>query len=341
MGLLLFKGVSMILIAGDVGGTKTRLSLYERGADGSLTRKVVQKFDSKSASTLEEIMNSFIDTQGVRGQVGGACIGIPGPVVHGTVKATNLPWFLSEVQIAERCDIPKVRLVNDLVATIAAVPSFSKDDLVTLHPGKPDREKQVFAILAPGTGLGQGFMVVAPDGTFVPLASEGGHVEFAPKNDLEFDLLKYMQRKLKKRVSIERVLCGPGLVNIYTFLKDLGYNDEPPELVAEMSKEDAAAVIAQHGMKGGYEICVKALDMFVSLLGSQAGDVVLSYLATGGMYLGGGIPPKILEKLQAGLTVDAYLKKGRLSPLVEATPLHVIKDDHAALLGAATIASRL
>ena len=231
--------------------------------------------------------------------------------------------------------------MNDLSSTIAAVPSFLPEDLVTLHPGHTDREKHVFAILAPGTGLGQAYMPVTDEGTYYPLPSEGGHVEFAPKTDLEFDLLKYMQRKLKKRVSIERVLCGPGLVNIYNFLKDLGYNDEPPELKEEISTHDAAAVIATTGIEGSYEICVKALDMFATLLGSQAGDLVLSYLATGGLYLGGGIPPKILPKLQEGGVVEAYLKKGRLSPLVEATPLYVIKDDHAALLGAATMASRL
>ncbi len=330
-----------MILAGDVGGTKTRLSIYEKTPIGALQRKIVERFDSKSASTLEEIIHVFLERHGLKGTVQSACLGIPGPVVGGTVKATNLPWFLSESQVSVRVGIPKVKLVNDLVATISAVPSFKEEDLVILHPGKSEREKNVFAILAPGTGLGQGYLHVSEKGEYFPLASEGGHVEFAPKTDLEFDLLKYMQRKLKKRVSIERVLCGPGLVNIYTFLKDLGYNDEPPELQKEIAVHDAAAVITSRGMAGEFEICVKALDIFASLLGSQAGDVVLSYLATGGMYLGGGIPPKILPKLLEGGLVEAYLKKGRMSPLVESTPLCVVKDDHAALLGAATIASRL
>ena len=330
-----------MILAGDVGGTKIRLALYELNSNGSFNRLVVEKYESKTAPSLESVITTFLEKNQVTGKVDRACFGIPGPVVGGVVRVTNLPWVLSEAQISKAVAIKRVKFVNDLVATIAAVPSFSPEDLVVLHPGQPDRDKSVFAILAPGTGLGQGFMHVSEDGHYFPLPSEGGHVEFAPKTDLEFDLLKYMQRKLKKRVSIERVLCGPGLVNIYTFLKDLGYNDEPPELKSEIAVHDAAAVIARTGMTGEYEICVKALDMFASLLGSQAGDLVLSYLSTGGMYLGGGIPPKILTKLQEGGLMEAYLKKGRLSPLVEATPLYVIKDDHAAILGSATIASRL
>jgi len=328
-----------MILAGDVGGTKTRLALYEIES-GKPKRLLVEKFESKGAKSLEDIVAQFLSAQKVEGKVKSACLGIPGPVVKGTVQLTNLPWFINEKKMSEQLKIPTVKLVNDLVATIAAVPSFTQDDLVTLHPGKPDREKSAYAILAPGTGLGQGFMVMTEDGKLHPYASEGGHVEFAPKSDLEFDLLKYMQRKLKKRVSIERVLCGPGIVNIYSFLKDLGYNDEPPELKEEIAVADAAAVIARTGIAGEFEICVKALDMFSTLLGSQAGDVVLSFLATGGMYLGGGIPPKILPKLQDGGLVEAYLKKGRMSPLVDSTPLYVIKDDHAALLGGATIAAR-
>jgi glucokinase len=332
----------MLILAGDVGGTKTRLGIYDYSGNAQFKRTVVERFESTATASFEEIALTFLKKNGLAGKdIAACCFGVPGPVVNGTVKLTNLPWVLDEKKIASTLGIAKTFLANDLEATISAAPTFCPEDLVVLHPGKEDRNKNVFAILAPGTGLGQGYLIKTRDNRYHAFPSEGGHVEFAPKTELEFDLLKHMQRKLKKRVSIERVLCGPGLVNIYTFLRDHGYNDEPPELKQELSAKDAAAAIAKSGLAGEYEICVKALDMFASLLGSQAGDVVLSYLSTGGMYLGGGIPPKILPKLLEGGLVEAYLKKGRLSPLVEATPLYVIKDDHAALLGAATLAASL
>jgi glucokinase len=167
-------------------------------------------------------------------------------------------------------------------------------------------------------------------------------VEFAPKDELEFELLKYLKEKLRKRVSVERVLSGPGIMNIYSFLRDRSYGDEPKELRDEIAAAPVpAAVVSGHGLSGKYPICSRALDIFARVLGSQAGDVVLTYLSTGGVYLGGGIPPKVAAKLQAGGTVAAYFQKGRLSPLVEMTPLHIIKNDRAALLGAAAIAASL
>ncbi len=334
-----------MLLAGDIGGTKTRLALYEISGSGStksLKRLVVEKFDSKSASNFESIVSAFLNSQNAMGKVEAACVGVAGPVSGGTVKATNLPWFLHDKQLSSELKIGQFKLVNDLVATIASVPNLASSDLVTLHAGKPERETNVVAMVAPGTGLGQGYMYRDERGHWHPLPSEGGHVEFAPKDDLEFDLLKYMQRRLKKRVSVERVLSGPGLVNIYAFLKDLGYSTEPVELRQELADAaDPAAIIAQRGISGEFEICVRSLDIFCGLLGSHAGDAVLTYLSTGGLYLGGGIPPKIVSHLEKGVTVSSYLKKGRMSVLVEATPLCVIKDDHAALLGAATIASQL
>jgi glucokinase len=235
-----------------------------------------------------------------------------------------------------------VRLVNDHAATAAALPLLKSEDLITLHPGREERERRVFAVLAPGTGLGQAYSVRDADGRFHAFPSEGGHVEFAPKDALEFDLLKYLQEKLHKRVSIERVLSGPGIMNIYSFLRDRSRCEEPEALRAEIAAAPTpAAVVSGHGLSGKYSICSMALDIFARLLGSQAGDVVLTYLSTGGLFLGGGIPPKVAAKLQEGGTVEAFLKKGRLSPLVEMTPLHVIKNDRAAMLGAAAIAASL
>jgi glucokinase len=335
----------MTILAGDVGGTKTRLALYEPTAPGDRQVReplVVANFDSTSAPSLEQIVQGFLERNHAAGRIEAACIGVPGPVVRGTVHATNLPWVLAERAFSENLGIPKVRLVNDHAATAAALPLLGPEDLITLHPGREDRERRVFAVLAPGTGLGQAYLVLGPDGRYYPFPSEGGHVEFAPKDDLEFQLLGYLKDKLDKRVSIERVLSGPGIMNIYSFLRDRSYCNEPEPLRTEIAAAATpAAVVTDHGMGGTYPICVKALDVFARLLGSQAGDVVLTYLSTGGLFLGGGIPPKVAGKLKEGGTVEAYLQKGRLSPLVEMTPLQVIKDDQVGLLGAAAIAAGL
>jgi glucokinase len=335
----------MVILAGDVGGTKTRLALYDRGDTANrqtLERRVVADFDSRNAPSLEEIVRGFLAGNDTAGRVEAACLGIPGPVVGGSVRATNLPWIIDEKAFGDNLGIQKVRLVNDHAATAAALPLLGPEDLITLHPGREDRERRVFAVLAPGTGLGQAYSVLSTDGRHHPFPSEGGHVEFAPKDEIEFDLLKYLKDKLRKRVSIERVLSGPGILNIYSFLRDRSHCKEPEALRAEIvAAPIPAAVITAHGLRGTYPICIRALDIFARLLGSQAGDVALTYLCTGGLFLAGGIPPKVAGKLQEGGTVEAYLQKGRMSPLVEMTPLHVIKDDRAALLGAAAIAAEL
>jgi glucokinase len=335
----------MTILAGDVGGTKTRLVLCERTEPRTrhtLDDRSVAEFDSNSAPSLEEIVREFLGRHNAAGRIEAACIGVPGPVVGGSVRATNLPWVIEEKAFGEKLGIKKVRLVNDHAATAAALPLLEPEDLITLHPGREDREHRVFAILAPGTGLGQAYSVLGADGRHHPFPSEGGHVEFAPKDELEFDLLKYLQEKLRKRVSIERVLSGPGIMNIYTFLRDRSYCDEPEPLRTEIAAAPTpAAVVTDHGLKGTHPICVQTLGIFARLLGSQAGDVVLTYLSTGGLFLGGGIPSKVAAKLQEGGTVEAYLRKGRLSPLVEMTPLHIIKNNRAAMLGAAAIAASL
>jgi len=335
----------MAILTGDAGGTRTRLALHE--PQGMTHRRaldpiVMEVLESASAPSLEEIVRGFLERNPIKGRIEAACIGVPGPVLEGSVRATNLPWLIDEKLFGERLGIPKVRLVNDHAATAAALPLLAPDDLITLHAGRAERECRIFAILAPGTGLGQAYSVLGNDGRHHPFPSEGGHVEFAPKDELEFELLKYLKEKLRKRVSVERVLSGPGIMNIYSFLRDRSYGDEPKELRDEIAAAPVpAAVVSGHGLSGKYPICSRALDIFARVLGSQAGDVVLTYLSTGGVYLGGGIPPKVAAKLQAGGTVAAYFQKGRLSPLVEMTPLHIIKNDRAALLGAAAIAASL
>jgi len=302
----------------------------------------MEVLESARAPSLEEIVRGFLERNPIKGRIEAACIGVPGPVLAGSVRATNLPWLIDENAFGKKLSIPKVRLVNDHAATAAALPLLAPDDLITLHPGREERERRVFAVLAPGTGLGQAYSVLGTDARHHPFPSEGGHVEFAPKDETEVELFKYLKDKLRKRVSIERVLSGPGLMNIYSFLRDRSYGEEAPALRDEITAaRDPAAVVSGHGLSGKYTICSMALDIFARVLGSQAGDVVLTYLSTGGVFLGGGIPAKISARLQAGGTVGAYLRKGRLSPLVEMTPLHIITNDRAALLGAAAIAASL
>jgi glucokinase len=337
--------MTRLILAGDAGGTKTRIAVFEEitpaspGVLPKLKRGNVEIFDSKSVGALEELISLYIERNNLRGKLSAACFGVPGPCILGVCNVTNLPWKLSEKSISQYTGVPKVRLINDIAATVAAVPTFSDQDVVVLHPGSPEREKNVFAMLNPGTGLGQTCLFIDDEGRFHPLPSEGGHVEFSPIDDLGIELLNYMRKKIGKRVSVERVLCGPGLCNIYSFLRDTGKYEEPSALLAKFNGKDMASVISQCGISGEFPICEKAIDIFAQLLGSQAGDVVLSYLCTGGLYLGGGIPPKILSKLQQGITVSAYLRKGRLSHVVESTPLYVVKDDLAAVNGAAVLAS--
>jgi glucokinase len=325
-----------MILVGDVGGTKTRLALYESKKE-KMIRLEKEDFPSADYQGLEGIINDFLKKRKI--EVDAACFGVPGPVSNGESSATNLPWLLSERSIMQQTPIKKAKIINDLAALTSAVPHLTSDELAVLYPGTAPNKNAPRAVLAPGTGFGEAFLYFDGERYHVH-ASEGGHVDFAPNTELEIELLKYLQKKFG-HVSYERVLCGPGLVNIYEFLKHSGFAPEPPELQARFESEDDAAVISTSGQAGEFPICVKALDMFVSMLGAQAGNMVLNLLAIGGAYLGGGIPPKISKKLSDGSILHSYLDKGRLRPVVEKAPLYLIKDDHAALLGAAYVAVTL
>jgi glucokinase len=323
-----------MILSGDVGGTKTRIAVYSI-EDGRPRRHQAETFSSRDYSSLEEILASFLEKYSL--SVKKACLGVPGPVISGHVSTTNLPWKLSEKKIAEHLRIDSLKLVNDIVAIAAAVPHLQKEDLITIHRGAPEGEESVFGVLAPGTGFGQGFLCRVSGKNHV-FASEGGHADFAPVQEIEVELLHYLKKKYG-RVSYERILSGPGLVNITMFLRDRGFAGGPEGLKELLQEDDPAAIISQRGISGECEICSRALDIFASILGAEAGNMALRLLATGGVYLGGGIPPKISVKLLEGKTLQSYLDKGRLSYLVEKTPLHIIRDDCAALLGAASIAA--
>ena len=329
-----------MILAGDVGGTKTRLALFQL-KNGVLERKQTDTYASSDHTGLGEVVQIFLDKY--KAPVSKACFGVPGPIINGEARATNLPWDLNEGKIQRVLGIPAVKLVNDLVAAASAVTHLTSDDLLTLHKGKTQNtrnaEDAIIGILAPGTGLGQSFVHIK-SGQYYVMASEGGHADFAPTNDIEIELLRYLKSKYG-RVSYERVLSGPGLVNVYKFLRDTGFAQEPPELSKRLRDEDPGRVITSAGKTGLYDICTRTLDIFASVLGAQAANLVLTVMATGGIYLGGGIPTVIYKKLAEGTTVASYLDKGRLSNIVKDTPLYVILDDHAALLGAAHLALTL
>ena len=326
-----------MILAGDIGGTKVRFGLFQR-QQYALQATHVERFSSHDGS-FEEILSAYLKKHAAKPEV--ACFGVPGPVVDGKAKLTNLKWELDEDKIAKNLDLPRIKFVNDLAATAAAIPSMSDRDLEVLHPGagKPRTTEVIRVILAPGTGLGKAY-VHSVHGKHYPLSSEGGHVSFAPENEEQLELLRFLWTKFP-RVSAERLVCGPGLVNIFEFLAHSKRFLVSSELEEQLKQGDKAGTISQHALAGTSDICVHALDMFVAILGSLAGDAALSYLANGGIYLGGGIPPKILPKLKEGGLVKSYLNKGRLTPAVERVPLLVIKDDHTALFGAAHIASWL
>jgi glucokinase len=319
-----------MILAGDVGGTKTNLALFSEEG-GRLIPKVEHTFESKKYPSLEALAGEFLAEAGVLADR--ACFGLPGPVVAGRVEVTNLPWVVDEQDMSRSLKIPQVRLLNDLEATAYAVPILERKDLHILNEGLP-QEHGTIGLVAPGTGLGEGILVWEGTG-YRPVPSEGGHTDFAPRNDLEIELLRYLMAKYG-HVSCERVLTGPGLVNIYNFLKESSYATEPQWLAGRLAAaEDRAAIIGQTALAGESELCVKALDIFVAVLGAEAGNLALKVMATGGVYLGGGIPPKILKKLEDGTFLTAFLSKGRLSPVLTQIPVRVIMNERAALLGAA------
>ena len=320
---------SSLILAGDIGGTKTNLGLFRRGKRRPVL-KVSESYPSRRASSLEHIVKRFLAKHQVR--VSKACFGIAGPVIGGRVKTTNLPWDVSEARMKRQFQLSHVCLINDLTATALAVPLLTRKELFSLNKAEA-RKGQNLAIMAPGTGLGTGFLIPW-NGKYIPISSEGGHVDFAPNSKAEVELWQYL-REAYGHVSIERVISGPGMVNIYSWLKDSGRYREPAWLAKKMKEMEPAAAISEVGLTDGHPLCVEALNVFVSVLGAAAGNLALTAMTTGGVYLGGGIPPKILPKLQEPLFIQAYKNKGRFAKVLEKIPVRVILNDKAALLGAA------
>jgi glucokinase len=332
-----------MILAGDVGGTKVHLALYNFAA-GRLAAVREQKFPANEYSTLDEVVRAFLafgmdaETRGDKAQIAAACFGCPGPVRDGRLKLTNLPWTLDARELQRSLGIEHIFLINDLEANGFGVPELAPEKIFTLHEGDPQAVGHR-GLVSAGTGLGEALLIW--DGKVrqhVPLPSEGGHCDFAPRNDREIALLQYLQRTLNGRVSFERVVSGLGIKNVYAFLRDDQKMEEPAWLHDRMVVEDPNAVIGECAENGTSEICRETLQIFASAFGAEAGNVALKVLAMGGIYLGGGIAPKILKTMQNGQFLRAFLDKGRLSPLLENIPVRIILDETTALLGAAAYA---
>ena len=330
-----------MILAGDVGGTKVHLALYN--FDGGQLHPVRdQKFPAADFASLDDVVHRFLggaaDSPAANlSEIVAACFGCPGPVRNGRLKLTNLPWVLDARDLRTSLSIEHIFLINDLEANGYGIPELKSEALFALHQGDATSIGHR-GLVSAGTGLGEALLIWDGKKSHLPLPSEGGHCDFAARNDREIALLEYLRKQLKGRVSFERVVSGMGIKNIYGFLKDDQKMEEPAWLRDRMAGEDPNAVIGQCAENGSSDLCFETMQMFSAAFGAEAGNVALKVLAMGGIYLGGGIAPKILKTLQNGAFTQAFLDKGRLSPLLETMPVRVILDDTCALLGAAAYA---
>jgi glucokinase len=323
------EAAGRMILAGDIGGTSTRVALFEVEGDRLISR-VQTNYPSGKYPGLEAILAEFLEAN--RSQVDAACFGIAGPVRQGRVQTPNLTWVVDAQLLSRLLELESVTLLNDLESTAYGIAALGGPDFTVLNEGTAVEEGSR-AVIAAGTGLGEA--ALHWDGTMHrPFASEGGHADFAPRDELEADLLLHLRQRFG-HVSYERVVSGPGLLNLYQFLRDTGRGAEPGWLSERLRQEDPSAVIAGAALEKSSELCMLALERFVSLYGAEAGNLALKVLATGGVFVGGGIAPKILPKLQEPAFLEAFLDKGRYRKLMESIPVKVLLNDRTALLGAA------
>ena len=326
-----------MILAGDIGGTKTVLALFDEAAEG-LRALREEIYPSRSGRSLEDLAHRFLDAAG-RPTVRAACFGVAGAVVDGRVKTTNLPWEFDEPGLGAALSVARVCLLNDLEAAAHGVLVLDAGQLHTLQPGQRRPGRATMALIAAGTGLGEAIM--AWDGArYQVLPSEGGHVNFGPRNEVEAALWATLHGDFG-HVSYERVLSGPGLVNVYRFLRGYRKLPEPAWLTERLVKGDPGAVVSQAALAGEDPVCAEALTLVISIYGAEAGNLALKTLAVGGIFVGGGIAPKILPNLIDGPFLGAFLDKGPLSALMQTIPVHIVLEPRAPLLGAAACARAL
>jgi glucokinase len=322
-----------MILAGDIGGTKVNLALFEL-CDGSLAQIAFERFSSREFSDLESIIRKFISNKNFKPQA--AAFGVAGAIKNGVANLTNLKWIIGSKNLARELDLPQVSLLNDLEANAYGISALSEKDFVSLNPNAKNAVGNA-AVIAAGTGLGEAGMLW--DGhRHHPFACEGGHSDFAAKTDLDIALLQHLRAQFG-RVSWERVLSGVGSVNIYKFLRDTKRYEEPAWLAEELKNADnPAAVITKVALENKSELCAETLNLFVTYYGTEAANLALKMMSLGGVYIGGGIAPKIISKLTDGQFMKAFLAVGRMQWLVEEMPVKIILNDQTALLGAAEFA---
>jgi len=332
----------MIVLSGDIGGTTTRLQLTQCDGPFALKMLVRECYANASHHSFSEIIQKFlIDTGHKNSELASACFAVAGPIINGTVKFTNLPWFIEESKLKHELKIEKVSLINDFQAVGYGVEILTCDDVHVLQKGR-HQINQVKSIIGAGTGLGMG--VMHWNGSLYEVsATEGGHVDFAPTTDVQIQLLQYMRKKYH-RVSVERLVSGPGIINLYYFVKDnpLPSEKESQDLhYAIYNNKDIAATISEFAIIHKDPMAMRALDLFVRIYGSAAGNLALTTLPYSGLYIAGGIAPKLLSQLTDGRFMQSFFDKGRLSNLLKDIPIYIVLNTHVGLLGAATYAARI
>jgi glucokinase len=330
-----------MILAGDIGGTSTRLALFDdeglpRPSAGKSRGPIVAEatLASRDYQTLNSAVHHVLSRYDAH--VTSACFGIAGPVIRGHVETPNLPWVIDAGELANDLGLETVWLINDLEANAYGLAALDEKDFAVLNEGKREVPGNA-AVISAGTGLGEAGLYW--DGhRHRPFACEGGHTDFAPRTEREADLLRYLLARFD-RVSYERVLSGPGLHNVYLYLRDTSRRIEPAWLTHRMREQGAPTAISSAALERTCELCVDTLDMFTALYGAEAGNLALKLMATGGIYVGGGIAPRIIEKLKDGTFLNAFVAKGRLAPLMRSIPVRVVLNDRAALIGAAQYAA--
>jgi len=323
------------LIAGDIGGTKTNLALYSY-RDGLLTPLVQRQFASRDYPRFSDVVDAFAASLPDM-HIDAACFGIAGPVIGGRCRTTNLPWEIETAQLQQQLGTTQVRLLNDLEATAYGMLHLDGSEFADLNPGGIPAEGNC-AVIAAGTGLGEAMLYF--DGqSYHPVGSEGGHSDFAPTDERQTALLQWLFRRFPSHVSVERVLSGPGIYTLYEFLRDSGFAPEPEWMRTLLPGEDKSASVSEGALKHGDPLCKETLRLFAMIYGAEAGNLALKTMATGGVYIGGGIAPKILPLLQSGAFMEGFVSKGRFEPLLRGMPVKVALNQETALLGAAHFAA--
>ncbi|MDD2357387.1 MAG: glucokinase [Thiovulaceae bacterium] len=320
-----------MILAGDIGGTKTNLALYQSTQEGVILG-LQHQFVSQNYASFSDVINEFL-AQVPNTKITTACFGIAGPIIDGRCRTTNLPWEIVTTDLQEVLNTKSVYLLNDLEATAYGMRYLPEDEFIDLNPNAQSK-KGNYAVIAAGTGLGEAMLYF--DGlSYHPIGSEGGHSDFAPQTPQQDALLVWLREHFPLHVSYERLLCGPGITNIYNFLVFTKFASEPDSIKELKSTEDKSALISRCALENNDPLCVETLRLFVEIYGAEAGNMALKSLSLGGVYIGGGIAPKILPFMQSETFLKAFYSKGRFSQMLQSMPIKLSLNPDTALLGSA------